>query len=77
VFLLISYEFLLVFTPIFTLKTHKSYKITLYTTANHPVFQKTVKNSYFHLFSNFFYLLFCRMVIGMYDLTPEKCAIAD
>jgi len=40
VFLLISYRFLLVFTLIFTLKTNKSYKITLFTTASHLIFQK-------------------------------------
>jgi len=34
-------KFLLIFTPIFTPKTIKSYKITFFTTANHPIFQKT------------------------------------
>jgi hypothetical protein len=34
-------KFLLIFTPIFTPKTNKSYKITLFTTANRPIFQKT------------------------------------
>jgi len=32
-------KFLLIFTLIFTPKTNKSYKITLFTTTNHPVFQ--------------------------------------
>jgi hypothetical protein len=32
-------KFLLIFTPIFTPKTNKSYKITLFTTANYPIFQ--------------------------------------
>jgi len=32
-------KFLLIFTPIFRLKTSKSYKITFFTTANHPIFQ--------------------------------------
>jgi len=32
-------KFLLIFTPIFTPKTNRSYKITVFTTANHPIFQ--------------------------------------
>jgi hypothetical protein len=32
-------KFLLIFTPIFRLKTNKSYKITFFTIANHPIFQ--------------------------------------
>jgi len=32
-------KFLLIFTPIFSPKTNKSYKITLYITTNHPIFQ--------------------------------------
>jgi hypothetical protein len=32
-------KFLLIFTLIFSPKTNKSYKITLFTTANHPIFQ--------------------------------------
>jgi hypothetical protein len=31
-------KFLLIFTPIFRLKTCKSYKITVFTTTNHPNF---------------------------------------
>jgi hypothetical protein len=30
----------LIFTPIFEPKTNKSYKITSFATANHPIFQK-------------------------------------
>jgi len=29
----------LIFTPIFSQKTNKSYKIAVFTTANHPIFQ--------------------------------------
>jgi len=29
----------LIFTPIFSLKTNKSYKITLFTITSHPIFQ--------------------------------------
>jgi len=29
-----------IFTPIFRPKTNKSYKITLFTTTNHPIFRK-------------------------------------
>jgi len=32
-------KFLLIFTPIFSLKTNKSYKNTLFTAPNHPNFQ--------------------------------------
>jgi hypothetical protein len=32
-------KFLLIFTPIFSLKTNKSYKIALFAIANHPNFQ--------------------------------------
>jgi len=32
-------KFLLIFTPIFTPKTNRSYKITVFTTANYPIFQ--------------------------------------
>jgi len=32
-------KFLLIFTPIFSPKTNKSYKITLFAAANHPIFQ--------------------------------------
>jgi len=32
-------KFLQIFTPIFSLKTNKSYKITLFAIANHPIFQ--------------------------------------
>jgi len=38
--LLISYQFLLIFTLIFTLKTDKSYKIAIFTTTSRPIFQK-------------------------------------
>jgi len=41
----------LIFTPIFSPKTNKSYKTTLFTTANHPIFQKNRKKP---LFPNFF-----------------------
>jgi hypothetical protein len=47
VFLLISYQFLLIFTPIFELKTNKSYKITLLTIASHPIFQISPKIHHF------------------------------
>jgi hypothetical protein len=36
-----------IFTLIFSPKTHKSYKITLFTTANRPVFQKNRKKTDF------------------------------
>jgi len=52
-FLLISYQFLLIFTLIFELKTNKSYKITLFSIANHSIFQKNVKNPYFLDFLSF------------------------
>ena len=37
----------LIFTPIFRLKTNKSYKITLFTTASHPIFQNFSQNPLF------------------------------
>jgi len=48
----------LIFTLIFSPKTSKSYKITIFTTTNHPIFQKKRKKPYFPLFSDFFTLLF-------------------
>jgi hypothetical protein len=56
--LLISYQFLLIFTLIFTLKTNKSYKITIITTTNHSIFQKNLQKSLFSNFFLFFYSLF-------------------
>jgi len=51
-------KFLLIFTPIFSPKTHKSYKIILFATTNHPNFQNfSQKPPYFYLFSDFFSLL--------------------
>jgi len=40
-------QFLLIFALIFRPKTNKSYKITLFTTANHPIFQNFLKNILF------------------------------
>ena len=37
----------LIFTPIFRLKTNKSYKITLFAIANHPIFQNFPQNPLF------------------------------
>jgi len=45
--LLISYQFLLIFTLIFTLKTHKSYKTTIITTTSRPIFQKILQKPMF------------------------------
>jgi len=59
---------LLIFTPIFSPKTNKSYKITLFGIANHPIFQNFPQKPlnfdffifFFPFFSLFFYLLcFC------------------
>jgi len=56
----------LIFTPIFSPKTHKSYKITLFTTTNHPIFQNFPKNP---LFFDFFYpFSFCLMHLCSYVL---------
>jgi hypothetical protein len=38
---------MLIFTPIFTLKTNMSYKITLFAAANHPIFQISPKIPHF------------------------------
>jgi hypothetical protein len=51
-------KFLLIFTPIFTLKTNKSYKITLFTITNHPNFQNSPQNPLIFDFFIFFYLPF-------------------
>jgi len=40
-------KFLLIFTPIFTLKTNQSYKSTLFTIASHPNFQNSPQNPLF------------------------------
>jgi len=39
-FLTKKHQKMLIFTLIFRLKTNKSYKITILTIANHPIFQK-------------------------------------
>jgi len=46
---------LLIFTLIFSPKTNKSYKITLFTITNHPVFQKNSQKPLFSVFLLFFY----------------------
>jgi len=48
----------LIFTPIFTLKTNMSYKITSLSIANRPIFKISVKNPYFFQFSDKFNLVF-------------------
>jgi hypothetical protein len=40
-------KFLLIFTPIFRPKTNKSYKINLFTTTRHPIFQKNPQKPLF------------------------------
>jgi len=42
-FLIKKHQKTLIFTLIFSPKTNKSYKITLITIANHPIFQKIIK----------------------------------
>jgi len=51
-------KFLLIFTPIFSLKTNKSYKITIFTIANHPIFQNFPQNPLFLNFFLFFLFFF-------------------
>jgi len=48
-------KFLLIFTPIFSPKTNKSYKITVFTTTNHPIFQNFPQKP---LFFSIFRLIF-------------------
>jgi len=50
-------KFLLIFTPNFSPKTHKSYKITLFTTINHPIFQKNRQKPYISPYFPTFFLL--------------------
>jgi len=47
-----------IFTPIFTLKTNMSYKITVFTTANHPNFQNFPQNPIFSPYFLTFFLFF-------------------
>jgi hypothetical protein len=53
---------MLIFTLIFSPKTHKSYNITSFATANHPIFQKNCQKPtfppIFRLFFSFFKPLF-------------------
>ena len=49
---------MLIFTLIFSLKTNKSYKITLFTTTNRPNFQNFRQKPYFLDFLSFFLLFF-------------------
>jgi len=46
-FLLISYQFMLIFTLIFSPETNKSYKITPFIIASRPIFQKIIKKPLF------------------------------
>ena len=48
----------LIFTLIFTLKTNMSYKVTIFATANHPIFKISLKNLLFLNFFLFFVLFF-------------------
>ena len=57
-------KFLLIFTPIFTPKTYKSYKTTLFTTTNHPIFQNFPQKPLFSWFFIFFYPHFGFILFG-------------
>jgi hypothetical protein len=66
-----------IFTLIFRPKTYKSYIVTLFTTTNHPIFQKNRQNplisTYFPTFLLFFSPSFSfafsgYVTIGIYDL---------
>jgi len=46
-FLTKKHKKMLIFTLIFSPKTNKSYKITLFTITNHPIFQKIIKKPLF------------------------------
>jgi len=53
---------MLIFTPIFTLKTNMSYKITVFTTANHPIFQNFPQKPLFSDFFLFFFFFSSRLM---------------
>jgi len=59
----------LIFTPIFSPETNKSYKITLFTIASHPIFQNfPQKPLFFSIFRLFFspFLSFFLLVFSGY-----------
>jgi len=62
-------KFLLIFTPIFTPKTHKSYKITLFAIANHPIFQNFPQNPLISQLFSFFALFF---LLPFYFFPPSR-----
>jgi len=68
-------KFLLIFTLIFSPKTIKSYKITLFTTTNHPIFQNFPKNP---LFFDFFYpFSFCLFSFSLCSFTFVLLSLAS
>jgi len=67
---------LLIFTPIFSSKTNKSYKITLFAAANHPIFQISPKIPHFLDFLYFFFSFFSYLfVFSLLDLVHFSLAL--
>jgi len=54
-------KFLLIFTPNFTPKTNKSYKITLFTITSHPIFQNFPQKPIISLYFLTFFIFFCSL----------------
>jgi len=67
-------KFLLIFTPILTPKTNKSYKITLFAVTNHPIFQNfPQKPLIFRLFFSSFVSFFsCLLPFLLVVLLPFR-----
>ena len=74
-------KFLLIFTLIFRLKTNKSYKITLFTITNHPIFQKIPQkpliSTYFPTFFLFFSPVFLSSVFCRPSIYPPSPVCPD
>jgi len=72
-------KFLLIFTPIFTPKTEWSYKITLFTIANHPNFQnfpqKPLNFDFLFSFFPFFFSFF--ICCAFVSLRPTAAHLAS
>jgi hypothetical protein len=68
-------KFLLIFTLIFSPKTNKSYKTTIITIVNHPIFQNFPKNP---LFFDFFYpFSFCLFSFSLRSFTFVLLSLAS
>jgi len=66
----------LIFTLIFSPKTSKSYKITIFITTNHPIFQKNLQKTLFPSIFRLFYSSFLLFFFCLFRLMLPPAASA-